>query len=165
MAALIVVDDLFLSIIKENMYVLELLDFSSASYQISRSIFNTVFLLTLDLLMQSFNSFDLIWQALYVSICTHTFVFALVHSDIPQYSVLVPIHFSMNFTPLHTIIDSHALTLYELTDHIQLQMSAEKMLYLNENKTILIIVSTKYLYTLLLVYFSQSQSANKQNCL
>ena len=39
MAALIVVDDLFLSIIKKNMYVLELLDFSSASYQISRSIF------------------------------------------------------------------------------------------------------------------------------
>ena len=39
MAALIVGDDLFLSIIMENMYVLELIDFSSASYQISRSIF------------------------------------------------------------------------------------------------------------------------------
>ena len=116
--------------------------------------FSTVFFLTLDLLMQSFNSFYLIWQALYVSICIHTFVFALVHSGIPQYSVLVPIHFSMYFTPLHTIIDSHALTLYELTDHIQLQMSAEKMLYLNENKTILIIVSTKYLYTLLRIITS-----------
>ena len=84
----------------------------------------------------------------------HTFVFALVHSGIPQYSVVVPIHFSMYFTRLHTIIDSHALTLYELTDHIQLQMSAEKMLYLNENMTILIIVSTKYLYTLLRIITS-----------
>ena len=60
----------------------------------------------------------------------------------------------MYFTRLHTIIDSHALTLYELTDHIQLQMSAEKMLYLNENMTILIIVSTKYLYTLLRIITS-----------
>ena len=69
MAALIVVDDLFLSIIKKTCMYLNCLTFLLHLTKLVDLFFSTVFLLTLDLLMQSFNSFYLIWQVLYVSLC------------------------------------------------------------------------------------------------
>ena len=60
-ALLKVVNDLFLSLNKGNISVLALLDFSSAFDTMIILTLYTVYILTLDLLMLSFNGFHLIW--------------------------------------------------------------------------------------------------------
>ena len=59
-ALLKVVNDLFLSLNKGNISVLALLDFSSAFDTIDHSILVHVYIMTLDLLILSFNGFHLI---------------------------------------------------------------------------------------------------------
>ena len=53
----------------------------------------------------------------------HCSAFALVHSGVPQGSVLGPILFTMHIKPLSAIIDSHSIIHHSFADDLQLQMS------------------------------------------
>ena len=108
-ALLNVVDDLFHSPNKGNIYVLALLDFSSAFDTIDHTILvhrlHTNFGFT-DTVLQWFSSY-LTDRAHYVSLSNHCSAFAPVHSGVPQGSVLGPILLTMYIKPLSAIIDWH----------------------------------------------------------
>ena len=118
-ALLKVVNDLFLSLNKGNIYVLALLDFSSAFDTIDHTILvhrlHTDFGFT-DTVLQWFSSY-LTDRTHYVSLCNHCSDFAPVHSGVPQDSVLGPILFTMYIKPLSAIIDSHCIILIILIYH------------------------------------------------
>ena len=129
----------------------------------------TVSILTLDLLILSFNGFhqNLTDRTHYVSLSNHCSVFAPVHSGVLQGSVLGPILFAMYIKPLSAIIDLHSIIHHSFADDLQLQMSAPpdrisellhsmqsficdvkawataNMLIFNDNKTELILVTSK----------------------
>ena len=176
-ALLKVVNDLFLSLNKGNISVLALLDFSSAFDTIDHTILvyrlHTDFGFT-DTVLQWFSSY-LTDRTHYVSLSNHCSAFTLVHSGVPQGSVLGHILFTMYIKPLSAIIDSHSIIYHSFADDLQLQMSAPpdrisellhsmqscisdvkawatvKMLKLNDNKTELMLVTskrTKHLHSL-----------------
>ena len=104
-----VVDDLFLSLIKGNMSVLALLDFSSAFYTIDHPILmhclHTDIGFT-DSVVQWFSSY-LIDHTLYISLSNHCSVSASVHSGVPLVSIFGPMLFTMYIKPFSAIMDSH----------------------------------------------------------
>ena len=59
-----------------------------------------------------------------MSLSNHCSALALVHSCVPQGSVLGPILFTMYIKPLSAIIDSHSFIHHSFADDLQLQMSA-----------------------------------------
>ena len=168
-ALLKVVNDLFLSLDKGNISVLALLDFSSAFDTIDHHILvhrlHTDFGFT-DTVLQWFSSY-LTDCTHYISLSNHCSAFAPVHSGVPQGSVLGSVHFTMYIKPMSAIIDSHSIIHHSFADDLQLQMSAlpdriskllhsiqscigdvkawatANMLKLNDNKTELMLVSSK----------------------
>ena len=121
-----VVDDLFLSLNKGNISVLDLIDFSSAFDTIDHPILvhrlHTDFGFT-DPVLQWFSSY-LTDRTHYVSLSNHCSAFAPVHTGVPQGSVLGPMLFTMYIKPLSAIIDSHSIIHHSFADNLQLQMSA-----------------------------------------
>ena len=103
------VNDLFLSLTKGNISVLALFDFSSTFDTIDHPILvhrlHADFGFT-DTVLQWFSSY-LTDRTHYVSLSNHCSAFTLVHSGVPQGSVLGPILFTMYIKPLSAIIDSH----------------------------------------------------------
>ena len=108
-----------------NIYVLALLDFSSAFDASDHSInvhrLNTDFGFTDAVLQWSHYLTD---RTNYVSLSNHCSAFAPVHSGVPRGSVLGPIPFTMYIKPLSAIIDSHSIIHHSSIDDIQLLMSA-----------------------------------------
>ena len=161
--------DQFISLNKGNISVLALLDFSSAFGTIDHPILehrlHTDFGFT-EIVLQWFLSY-LTDHTHYISLSNHCSAFAPVHSGVPQGSVLGPILLTMYIKPLYAIIDSHSIIHHSLADDLQLQMSAPpdriselfhfmqsciryvkawataNMLKLNENKTDLMLVTSK----------------------
>ena len=154
---------------KGNIFVLVLLDFSSAFDTIDHPVL--VHRLHTDLgftdaVLQWFSSY-LTDRTHYVSLSNHCSAFAPVHSGVPPSSVLGPILFTMHIKPLSAIIDSHTIIHHSFADDLQLQMSAPpdgisellhsiqsrmsdvkawataNMLKLNDNKTELMLVTSK----------------------
>ena len=154
-----------------------MLDFSSAFDTIDHPILvhclHTDFGFT-DTVLQWSSSY-LTDRTHYVSLSNHCSAFTPVHSGVPQYSVLGPMLFTMYIKPLYAIIDSHSITHHSFVDDLQLQMSAPpdrisellhsmqscignvkawasaNMLKLNDNKTELMLVTskrTKHLHSL-----------------
>ena len=102
-----------------------------------------------------------------MSLSNYCSAFAPVHSGVPQGTVLGPIHFTMYIKPLSAIIDSHSIMHHSFADDLQLHMSAPpdrisellhsmqscisdvnawataNMLILNDNKTELMLVTSK----------------------
>ena len=168
-ALLKVVNDLFISLNKGNISVLALLDFSSAFDTIDHPILvhrlHTDFGF-IDTVLQWFSSY-LTDRTHYVSLSNHCSAFTHVHSGVPQGSVLGTMLFTMYIKPLSAIIDSHSIIHHSFADDLQLQMSAPpdrisellhsmqscisdvkvwataNMLKLNENKTELMLVTSK----------------------
>ena len=164
-----VVNDLFLSHDKGNISVLALLDFSSAFDTIDHSILvhrlHTDFGFT-NTVLQWFSSY-LTDRIHYVSLSNHCSAFTPVHSGVPHGSVLGPILFTMYTKPLSAIIDSHSIIHHSFADVLLSQMSAlpdrisellhsmqscisdvkalatANMLKLNDNKTELMLVTSK----------------------
>ena len=187
-ALLKVVNDLFLSLDKGNISVLALLDFSSAFDTIDHPILvhrlHTDFGFT-DAVLQWFSSY-LTDRTHYVSLSSHCSAFTHVHSGVPQVSVLGPMLFTMYIKPLSAIIDSHSIIHHSFADDLQLQMSAPpdsisellhsmqscisdvkawataNMLRLNDNKTYLMLVTSKRTKHLHSIPTSIKQ-ASKQN--
>ena len=122
----LVVNDLFLSLDKDNISVLALFDLSSAFDTIDHPILvhrlHTDFGFT-DTVLQWF-SFYLTDRTHYVSLSNHCSAFAPVHSGVPQGSVLGSILFTMYIKPLSAIIDSHSIIHHLFADDLQLQISA-----------------------------------------
>ena len=110
-ALLKVVKDLFLSLNKGNIYVLALIDFSSAFDTIDHTILlqrlHTDFVFT-DTVLQWFSSY-LTDRTHYVSLCNHCSDFAPVHSGVPLGSVLGPMLFTMYIKPLLPLL-THTLS-------------------------------------------------------
>ena len=168
-ALLKVVNDLFLSLNKGKISVLALHDFSSAFDTIDHPILvhrlHTDFGFT-DTVLQWFSSY-LTDRTHYVSLSNHCSAFAPVHSGVPQGSVLGPMLLTMYIKPLSAIIDSHSIIHHSFAVDLQLQMSAPpdriselphymqscisdvkewataNMLKLNDNKTELMLVTSK----------------------
>ena len=124
-ALLKVVNDLFLSHIKDNISVLALIDFSSAFDTIDHTIhvhrLHTDFRFT-DTVLQWFSSY-LTDRTHYVSLSNHCSDLAPVHSGVPHGSALGPILFTMYTKTLSAIIDSHSIMHHSFADDLQLQMS------------------------------------------
>ena len=154
-----------------------MLDFSSKFDTIDHSILvhrlHTDFRFA-DTVLQWFSSF-LSDRRNYVSLSNHCSVFAQLHKDVPQVSVLGHILFTMYINNLSAINDSHSIIHHSFADDLQLQMSAPQdgisellysmqscmsdvkswatanMLKLNDNKTELMLVTskrTKHLHSL-----------------
>ena len=108
-ALLNVVNDLFLSLNKGNISVLDLLEFSSAFDTIDHPWLvhrlHTDFRFT-DTFLQWLPSY-LTDRTHYVSLSNHSSAFAHVHSGVPQGSVLGPMLFTMYIKTLSAIVDSH----------------------------------------------------------
>ena len=125
-ALLKVVNDLFLSLIKGNISVLVLFDFSSAFDTIDHPILvhrlHADFGFT-DAVLQWFSSY-LTGRTHYVSLSNHCSAFAPVHSGVPRCSVHGPTLLSMYIKPLLAIIDSHSIIRHSSADDLQLQLSA-----------------------------------------
>ena len=106
--------------------MLALFDFSLAFDTIDHPILvhrlHTVIGFT-DAVLQRFSSY-LTVRTHYVSLSNHYSDFALVHSDVPQGSVLGPMLFTIYIKPLSAIIDSHSIIHHSFADDLQLQMSA-----------------------------------------
>ena len=121
-----VVNDLFLSLNKGNIYVLALLDFSSAFDIIDHPILvhrlHTDFGFT-DTVLQWFSSY-LTDCTHYVSLSYHCSAFAPVHSGVPRGSVLASMLYTMYTKTLSAIIESHSITHQLFADDLQLLMSA-----------------------------------------
>ena len=143
-----------------------MLDFSSAFDTIDHSILvhrlHTDFGFTV---LQWFPSY-LTDRTLYVSLSNLCSAFTPVHSGVPQGSVLGPMLFTMYIKPLSAIL-THTIIHHSFADDLQLQMSAppdkisellhsmqscisdfsawatENMLKLNDNKTELMLVTSK----------------------
>ena len=102
----------------------------------------------------------------YISLSNHCSAFAPVHSGVPRGSVLGPINFTMYIKPLPAITNSLSIIHHSFADVIQLQSAppdkisellhsmqtrisdvkswaAANMLKLNDNKTELMLVTTK----------------------
>ena len=172
-----VVNDLLLSLDKGNISILALLDFSPAFDTMDHPILvhrlHTDFGFT-DTVLPWFSSY-LTDRTHYVSLSNHCSAFTTVHTGVPQGSVLGPILFTMYIKPLSAIIDSHSIIHHSFADDLQLQMSAPQdricellhsmqscindvkalattnMLKLNDNKTELMLVTskrTKHLHSL-----------------
>ena len=146
-----------------------MLDFSSAFDTIDHPVLvhrlHTDFGFT-DTVLQWFSSY-LTDRTHYVSLSSHCFAFAPVHSGVPQGSVLGPILLTMYIKPLSANIDSHSIIHHSFADDLQLQMSAPpdgisellhsmqscmsdvkawataNMLILNDSKTKLMLVTSK----------------------
>ena len=58
----------------------------------------------------------------YISLSNHCSAFALVHSRVPQGSVLKPMLFTMYIKPLSAIIDSNSIIHHSFADDLLLQM-------------------------------------------
>ena len=123
-ALLKVVNDLFLSLNKGNIYVLALFDFSSAFDTIDHPILihrlNTDFGIN-DTVLQWFSPY-LTDHTHHVSLSNHCSANAPVHSGVPRGSVLGPIHFTMYVKLLSAIIDTHSITYISFADDLQQQM-------------------------------------------
>ena len=78
-----------------------------------------------DTVLQWFSSY-LTDHTQYVFLTKYCSTFTLLHSGIPQVSVLGPMFFSMCINLLHTIIDSHYITQHLFAVDFQLQMSAPR---------------------------------------
>ena len=164
-----VVNDLFLSPNKGNISALALLVFSSAIDTIDHPILvhrlHTDFGFT-DAVLQWFSSY-MSDRTHYVSLSNHCSALAPVHSGVHQGSVLGLTLFTMYIKPLSAIIDSHSIMHHSFADDLRLQMSAPpgrisellhsiqscicdikawataKMLELNDNKTEVMLVTSK----------------------
>ena len=125
-ALLKVVNDLFFSLCKGNISVLDLIDFSSAFDTIDHPILvyrlHTDFGFT-DAVLQWFSSY-LTDRTHYVALSNHCSAFASVHLCVPQGSVLGPMLFTIYIITLSAIIDSHSNIHHSFADDLQLQMSA-----------------------------------------
>ena len=119
-------NDLFISLIKGNISVLALLDFSSAfdasDHLILVHHLHADFGFT-DTVLQWFSSY-LTDRTYYVSLSNYCSAFAHLHSGVPQGSVLGPILLTMYIKPLSAIIDSYSIIHHSFADYLQLQMSA-----------------------------------------
>ena len=146
-------------------------------------------MLTLDLLILSFNGFHLISLIVHTMfLSNHCSVFTRVHSGVPLGSVLDHILCSVHIKTVTTIIDSTSITHDSFADDIQLQMSTPldkiselfhstqscisdvktaNMPKLNENKTALMLVTskrTKHLHNIpTSITFGNSQIPLKQS--
>ena len=125
-ALLNVVNDLFLSRSKGSIYILALLDFSSAYDAIDHTIhvhrLHTDFGFT-DTVPQWFSSY-LTYRTHYVSLINHCSDFDPVHSGVPRGSVHGPILFTMYNKPFSAIIVSHSIIHHSFADDVKLLMSA-----------------------------------------
>ena len=117
-ALLKVVYDLFLSLIKGNVYVLALLDFSSAFDTIDHPTldhrYHADFGFT-DTVLQWTSSY-LTDRTHYISLSNHCSAFAPAHTGVPQGSVLGQILITMYTKPLSAIIDSHSIMHHSFAD-------------------------------------------------
>ena len=122
------VNDLFLSLSKGSMSVLDLFNVSSAFDIIDHSILahrlHTDFGLS-DAVLQSFSSY-LTDRTQYVSLSNHCIT--PVHSCVPQGSVLVPMLFTKYIKPLFAIID-HTLS---YTIHLLMICNCRCLLHLTK---------------------------------
>ena len=164
-----VVNNLFLSLNRGNISVQALLEYFSAFDTIDHSILvhrlHTDFGFTATVLQWS--SSYLTDRTQYVSLSIHCSAFVPVHSGAPQGSVLNPIIFTMHTKTLSSIIVSHSIIHHSFADGLQLLMSiptdkicellhfmhscrsdvkvwaTSNMLKLNDNKTELMLVTSK----------------------
>ena len=125
-AHLKVVNDLFLSPNKGDIYVLALFEFSTAFDTIDHPIL--VHRLHADI---GFTDTVLQWfsyyptdRTHYVSLSNHCSVFVPAHSGVPHGSVLGPMLFTMYIKPLSAIIDSHSIMHHSFAVDLYSQMSA-----------------------------------------
>ena len=99
------------------MSVLAILDIYS-SYDAIHHFILVHRLHTLDLLILSFKRLSayLTDHTKCVSLSNNCYVFAPLHSGLPQGSVIGPMLFSMYIKPLSAITDSHSITLHSFAD-------------------------------------------------
>ena len=155
-----------------------MLDFSSAFDRIDHPILahrlHTDIGFT-DTVLQWFSSY-LTDRTHYVSLSNHCSAFASVHSGVSRGSVLGSILFFMYTKPLSAVIDSHSIIHNSFVNDLQLPMSApsektskllhymqsyksddkawatENMLKPNDNKTELMLVTSKIIIIIMVIY-------------